>query len=88
MYTCRNCFGFIPDDIPRCPNCDGKTEFKLHPKIKTGIKILSASAVSLTLMACYGAPPDTLDKKFKEKDDTHETHNQNEDSQNRSDDQR
>ncbi|MEM7181407.1 MAG: hypothetical protein AAF518_10875 [Spirochaetota bacterium] len=59
MQTCNNCNGFIPDSQQQCPNCGANLD---HPsKFRTTMKKvlygLTISSASMTLMACYGAPP-------------------------------
>lgn len=54
MITCRVCRGFIPTHVKVCPNC----QTKKVSKCRTSATIVGVGMVSLTLMACYGAPPD------------------------------
>lgn len=65
--TCKNCKAFIPCDVTCCPNCHRKSSL-LVSGAKLSAKILGASAVSLTLMACYGAPPHYMDQRFQNRD--------------------
>ncbi len=55
MQKCHSCDGFIPVTLKKCPNCRSK---KVISSIKCGASVVGASMISLTLMACYGAPPD------------------------------
>ncbi len=65
MQKCADCNGFIPAHVVACPNCQ-----------KSGSRVLKACAsvmgvgmLSLTLMACYGAPPD-FDRPRQDPEDT------------------
>lgn len=54
MNQCQKCQGFLPKSALTCPNCGLGLKRKKRP-------ITTAAAlglVSMTLMACYGGPPD------------------------------
>lgn len=51
MKQCRRCEGFVPDESTRCPNCRSTRRWWALP-----LSLLGASAASVTLSACYGAP--------------------------------
>lgn len=64
MRTCEHCNSFIPEGIDECPNCRGqqteqKTGIQKSAKksFRLATQVLMAGAVSVTMMACYGAPP-------------------------------
>jgi hypothetical protein len=67
MIQCLSCSGFIPENSLRCPNClrAGNLSNKISSQVKIATKIAGASIVSMTLMACYGAPPDDFMKVRK-----------------------
>lgn len=59
MDTCSACKGFLPSGCARCPNCDSlvkSARSSLGKATRAVGAILSGTAVSMTLMACYGAP--------------------------------
>lgn len=62
MHSCESCRGFVPEALTACPNCETNNMAKRGIKTKASV-ILSVSAISLTLMACYGAPPDEWEKE-------------------------
>ena len=79
MQICNDCNGFIPDSQQQCPNCETKLE---HPsKFKAAMKKvlfgLTIGSASMTLMACYGAPPRSSEnlRKAMLKDSTADTTN-------------
>ncbi len=53
MKKCSSCDGLIPSMSKSCPNCH-----KISRRIKAGLGAAGVGVISLTLMACYGAPPD------------------------------
>ncbi len=66
LPRCPTCDGFVPPSLATCPNCepaavggfdaaDGWVRFGILLRMTAG------SAVAMTLMACYGAPPDRFD---------------------------
>ena len=57
MRICSSCEGFAPDSLSACPHCD--TVLPAAPARRAGLwlKAAAGSAVAMTLMACYGAPP-------------------------------
>ena len=59
MIQCKTCAGFVPQSSSHCPNCSTEyTKGKACRQIKTAATIVGAGMISMTLMACYGAPPD------------------------------
>jgi len=52
LTTCSECNGFIPPAANACPHCKSKLRLRLGA-VAT---VLASSAISFTLMACYGAP--------------------------------
>lgn len=51
MHTCSSCSGLIPEQNAVCPNCRKESMVGLLAKTALG------GLISMTLMACYGAPP-------------------------------
>lgn len=69
MTTCPACNGIAPDGAALCPHCDAPLAAK---KERSGLAaralaVLSAGAASVTLMACYGAPPTKPDSSWIDK---------------------
>lgn len=55
MFKCATCSGFVPTHAQSCPNCRSK---KVAKCLKSGATVVGVGMIGLTLMACYGAPPD------------------------------
>ncbi len=55
MIKCDSCDGFIPVQAKSCPNCRRE---KFSRRLKSSASMIGVGVVSLTLMACYGAPGD------------------------------
>jgi hypothetical protein len=55
LIRCSACGGFVPESVTSCPNC--KKGSPLGRAAKACLKLATGSAVAMTLMACYGAPP-------------------------------
>src|SRR5262245_33815724 len=54
LTSCRSCAGLLPRVASRCPHCDAP-----RPKggpMRSALALAGIGAVSLTLMACSGAP--------------------------------
>lgn len=64
LLQCKLCEGFIPNASSQCPNCVIPTaptrKIKAYRQVKTAATVVSAGMISMTLMACYGAPPDAM----------------------------
>lgn len=58
MQQCKKCPSFIPGEHTHCPNC--KSQHK-KSRTKMAVSALGVSAISLTLMACYGGPPGDME---------------------------
>ena len=59
LHTCPSCAGFVPAARPTCPHCDAPLATR-SPTRRLGralATMLGAGAMSVTLMACYGAMP-------------------------------
>jgi hypothetical protein len=55
MNRCGRCQGFVPAQLPDCPNCAASGR---PGRAKAAwLMILGAGATAVTLAACYGAPP-------------------------------
>ena len=55
LSPCLSCRGLVPSSESRCPHCG--REVPKRSVLAKGLAVLGASAASITLMACYGAPP-------------------------------
>jgi hypothetical protein len=53
LHTCPGCAGFVPAASSSCPHCDAPVR-RLARRLGA---LLGAGALSMTLMACYGAMP-------------------------------
>lgn len=56
LSKCPSCSGVVPNSANTCPHCDGA----LTPRSSLGklaLGLLGGLGASMTLMACYGAPP-------------------------------
>lgn len=53
LEKCSACQGFVPTASNECPHCSTKRMSRLGAVAA----VIGASAISVTLMACYGAPP-------------------------------
>lgn len=51
MKQCSRCNGFVPTDSGHCPNCRSARKWWAIP-----FSLLGASAMTVTLSACYGSP--------------------------------
>lgn len=82
MQRCSACDGFIPASCTACPHCD-PSQATIDPaaarawqRLAMLLRITGGTAVAMTLMACYGAPPgprpngpdDEVDPKADKKD--------------------
>ena len=58
LSVCSACGGFVPARAV-CPHCGRNTpaDVGAPPWAKLALAALSGSALSITLMACYGSPP-------------------------------
>ena len=57
FLSCSSCAGFVPPTASFCPHCSAKVEGLLPLLSRTALAVVGGSAVSMTLMACYGLPP-------------------------------
>ncbi len=59
MRRCLSCDGFLPAGRERCPNCAAPERSSRSLATRLGLVAgpLGGSAIAITLMACYGAPP-------------------------------
>lgn len=55
LDRCSSCRGFVPAAVSICPHCGAS---RGSSRIGTWFKAVGAGAVSVTMMACYGVPPD------------------------------
>lgn len=63
LLTCTHCEGFVPTNAAACPHCGAESlDVKVPSKLGGFVKGVAAAAtgglVAVTLMACYGGPPD------------------------------
>ncbi len=62
LSRCPRCDGFVPVSLQACPNCEpahARSTGELLSWARLGLlfRVTAGSAVAMTLMACYGAPP-------------------------------
>ena len=55
LESCPTCEGFLPAATARCPHCG--TSVGWSRRAKNWARIAGGSAIAVTMMACYGAPP-------------------------------
>jgi Putative metal-binding motif len=65
LLSCSHCTGFVPPNLSACPHCgaeslDVKTTSKTGSLVKHLANIATGGLVAVTLMACYGGPPDAF----------------------------
>ena len=80
LPRCDRCDGFVPPSVTACPNCEpaaarGVDAARGWVRFGLLLRVTAGSAVAMTLMACYGAPPvrpgdPDLDPKQDPKADT------------------
>jgi len=77
MNMCEKCSSFIPRHIEACPNCacGGSAATNQGKALRRLATAVGASLVSMTLMACYGAPPDFSDIPKREPGNSQGTDN-------------
>lgn len=57
MQSCPHCDGFIPAPASSCPNCQHAFQPGRKRGLKRAFQLMLGASFSLTLTACYGAPP-------------------------------
>src|SRR5574338_147699 len=62
LPRCAICDGFVPPSVAACPNCEpaaarGLDAARGWMRLRFLLGVTAGSAVAMTLMACYGAPP-------------------------------
>ena len=58
LHACPACAGFVPASRSTCPHCDAAiTPPRGHRLARVLVSMIGAGAMSVTLMACYGAMP-------------------------------
>jgi hypothetical protein len=58
LSVCASCRGFVPASARACPHCDAPAErSRLGRAARACAKVAAGGAVAMTLMACYGGPP-------------------------------
>jgi hypothetical protein len=60
LPTCLSCQGFVPAGRAACPHCDAPL-LRRRPLARILASMIGAGAMSVTLMACYGAMPHHYD---------------------------
>lgn len=56
LLKCPTCFGVVPQTASICPHC--VADLPKHGSLaKLALGLLGGLGASMTLMACYGAPP-------------------------------
>lgn len=61
LARCPSCRGFVPASIGSCPNCGASAPFGTTDRVGFWLKAMGGASVAMTLMACYGVPPDDPD---------------------------
>ncbi len=56
--TCSGCEGFLPEDADSCPHCEAARERPKASALKRVAASFAGGVGMVTLMACYGLPPD------------------------------
>jgi hypothetical protein len=57
LLSCVRCEGFVPPLATTCPHCSARVEGLLPMVGRAALAVVGGSAMSMTLMACYGLPP-------------------------------
>ncbi|MCB9637634.1 MAG: hypothetical protein H6728_17955 [Myxococcales bacterium] len=84
MKQCRHCEGFVPAGFYACPHCDARLDVsasasdaeqkrggligRLGQRARNTALGLGAGTLMMTLMACYGMPPEAICKQWEDKD--------------------
>ena len=55
LLSCPSCQSFVPPLTSICPNCSARAP--VNPLVRAALAVGVGSALSVTLMACYGLPP-------------------------------
>ncbi|MEM7157072.1 MAG: hypothetical protein AAF799_29740 [Myxococcota bacterium] len=55
LDSCPTCDGFMPAATARCPHCGAAAGWSR--RAKNLARLAGGSAIAVTMMACYGAPP-------------------------------
>lgn len=55
MEQCAACKGFVPAGISACPNCHRPRAGRTFTR--SCLELAAGCTVAVTLMACYGGPP-------------------------------
>ncbi len=60
MNQCQDCHGFVPAALQTCPHCEpGRPG--LSKGLKRASQLVLGASITLTLSACYGVPPSSLE---------------------------
>lgn len=57
MQQCSNCQGFVPPALQVCPHCQQQPAKNFRLGLKRALQLVLGTSVTMTLAACYGAPP-------------------------------
>lgn len=57
LVSCPRCDGFVPQSASKCPHCAAAKSSVWGTMSRAALAVVSGSALSVTLMACYGSPP-------------------------------
>jgi hypothetical protein len=57
LLSCVRCAGFVNPLSSTCPHCSARVEGMLPLLGRATLAVVGGSALSMTMMACYGSPP-------------------------------
>jgi hypothetical protein len=58
FISCSSCDGFLPEAASHCPHCDAPRARAKASALKKVAASFAGGVGMVTLMACYGLPPD------------------------------
>jgi hypothetical protein len=59
LTTCSDCAGFLPSTAAACPHCEARQARSRRRRLAVLFGLAGSASLGLTLMACYGCPPDS-----------------------------
>ena len=57
LLSCVRCAGFVNPLSSTCPHCSARVEGIVPLLGRVALAVVGGSALSMTMMACYGSPP-------------------------------
>ncbi len=63
MRQCQACQGLVPPQLTDCPHCDAlcvSPDAKKRHRFKRATQLVLGASITMTLTACYGAPPPNI----------------------------